>query len=299
MTSPIDELVAGLNPVPDDEITSEPSGEGGRALLASVTAEEAAAAAPPRRRLPGRARVTIGGTVAACAAAAAVAVLSGQDSGPLRSYANAAVRIDMRGDGYEVEVKDAYAGQEEFREAFAKMGLNVRLRIVPVSAARERKVIRVGSLPSAGGGGVPAEGEGGRFTTVLDCPPGRDACPLRVRVSGAMFRRAGGEIVIGRKARPGEVYADATPQRGDRPASLRLTGRTVGGALAELRRRGLTAVFSLGEFKADGSGYMWDPPAGWRPGTGRRVTGAWARSSNSVGLLVTPVKSDPEPDPTG
>ncbi|TDD91095.1 hypothetical protein E1293_02700 [Actinomadura darangshiensis] len=139
----------------------------------------------------------------------------------------------------------------------------------------------------------------GRFTTVLDCPPGQDACPLRVRLGGAMFRREGGEIVIGRAARPGEVYADARPARGDRPASLRLTGRTVGEALADLRRRGLTGAFSIGDFKPDGSGFMWDPPADWRPSGGRRVVGAWVRSSDSVGLLVTPVAADPEPTPEG
>ncbi|MCP9953844.1 hypothetical protein [Actinomadura madurae] len=297
MTSPIDELVASLNPVHEDEITSEPCGAAGRALLADVTTGETPA--PRRRRLPRRARVAIGGALLAGAAAATVVVLSGQDSGPLRSYANAAVRIDVEGDGYEVEIKDAYAGQEEFREAFAKVGLNARLSIVPVSPAREREIIRVGSLPDSGGGPVPPGGVRGTFTTVLDCPPGRDACPLRVRLGGALFRHEGGEIVIGRKARPGEVYADATPARGDHPESLRLTGRTVGEALADLRRRGLTASFSLGEFKADGSGYMRNAPAGWQPDAGRRVTGAWMRSSNSIGLLITPANSDPKPDPAG
>lgn len=109
MTSPIDELVASLNPVHEDEITSEPCGAAGRALLADVTTGETPA--PRRRRLPRRARVAIGGALLAGAAAATVVVLSGQDSGPLRSYANAAVRIDVEGDGYEVEIKDAYAAR--------------------------------------------------------------------------------------------------------------------------------------------------------------------------------------------
>ncbi|GAB2818922.1 hypothetical protein GCM10027176_24200 [Actinoallomurus bryophytorum] len=36
MTSPIDELVAGLATVRDSDITSEPGGAGGRSLLAAI-----------------------------------------------------------------------------------------------------------------------------------------------------------------------------------------------------------------------------------------------------------------------
>lgn len=295
MTFQIDDLVAGLNPVRDGDITSEPSGAGGQALLAAITAENPA---PRRRRFPRFVRPAIGVAVAGVAATTVLA-LPAQDSGPLRSYANAAVRIDVTDGAYEVEVKDAFADQREFREAFAKVGLRVELRIVPVSPPHERDVIRVGTLSAPPGKSVPAGGESGTSTTVLKCPPGQDACPLKVRLSGSMFRSQGGEIVIGRKARPGEVYEDAHPARGDHPANLRLTGRTVGRALADLRARGLTASFSIGDFKADGSGFMWNPPAGWRPGDGRRVTGAWLRSSDSVGLLVAQAEGDPEPQPTG
>ncbi|GAA1775772.1 hypothetical protein [Actinomadura chokoriensis] len=254
--------------------------------------------APRRRRLPRFVRPAIG-TALAGVAATTVLVLSAQDSGPLRAYANAAVRIDMADGAYEVEVKDAFADQREFQEAFAKVGLRVELRIVPVSPGHERDVIGVGSLPAPPGKHVPADSGAGSFTTVLKCPPGQDACPLRVRLSGPMFRTSGGEIVIGRKARPGEVYGDARPARGDHPASLRLTGRTAGRALADLRGRGLTASFTIGDFKADGSGFMYDPPEGWHPGDGRRITGAWVRSSDSVGLLVAPAEGDPQPRPTG
>ncbi|NKZ03009.1 hypothetical protein [Actinomadura latina] len=296
MTSSIDDLIADLNPVRDGDITSEPSGAAARTLLAAITSAEDPA--PRRRRLPRFARPALGVAVAG-AAATTVLVLSAQDSGPLHAYANAAVRIDVSDGVYEVEVKDAFADQQEFQEAFAKVGLRVKLSIVPVSPAHERAVISFGSLPAPPRKSVPAGGESGTFTTVLKCPPGKDACPLKVRINGPMFPSPGGEIVIGRKARPGEVYGDARPARGDHPESLRLTGRTAGRALADLRARGLTASFSIGEFKADGSGSMYNPPAGWRPGDGRRITGAWVRSSDSVGLLVTPAKGDPEPQPTG
>ncbi|GAA3943874.1 hypothetical protein GCM10023085_27340 [Actinomadura viridis] len=302
MTSRIDELVAGLGRPSDDDITSEPSGVAGRQLLAAITAGQAPA---PRRRgdevtVPRRRRLRrpVGGVVVATGIAAAVLVgMSGRDSGPLRSYANAAVAIEAKGDAYEVQVKDAYADQREFGEAFAKLGLDVRLRIVPVSPGREREVVQMGSLHAPRDGGFPPGGLTGTSSIVMKCPPGQSACPIRVRLQGKMFRLQGADIVIGREARPGEIYQDARPQQGDRPGSLRLTGRTVSQALAQSRRLGLTSAFSIGEFTPDGAGSHWDPPAGWRPAGDRRVTGAWMRSSTSVGLLVAPSADDPRPRP--
>jgi hypothetical protein len=292
MTNPVDELVASLNPVHDDDITV--SDETARALLTAITTETTPA---PRRRLRLRLRFAVAAAVAVASATAALIVLPGHGSGPLRSYANAAVQIDVTGKGeYEVEVKDAYADQRQFREAFARFGLDVRLSIVPVSPGEERRLIRIGSL-HAPTGDEPAGGVTGTSETDLKCPPDQGACPLRVRLGGAMFHLEGADVVLGRKARPGELYQDATPEPGDRPKSLHLTGRTVDQALTDLQRRSLTWAFALGQFKPDGSGSSWNAPAGWRPAGDRRITGAWMRSSDSVGLLVTPDKGDPEPDP--
>lgn len=296
MTSRVDELVTSLATVRDSDITSEPDGPGGRALLAAITAEEVPVSRRHRhRRLP----VLVAGVMVAAAAVAAIVVgMGGQNPAPLRSYANAAVAIDVKGTGYEVEVKNAYADQREFSDAFAKFGLDVRLRIVPVTPGDEREIVQIGSL-HAPKGGMPPGGLSGTSGAVLKCPPGQVACPLKVRLGGEMFRSEGADIVIGRRAAPGEVYFDAHPVRGDRAKGLHLTGRTVAQALAEVRRRGLTTTFTLGRFKADGSGVSWDPPATWRPAGERRITGVWMRSSTSVGLMATPRKGDPEPRPVG
>ncbi|MFD0898948.1 hypothetical protein [Actinomadura sediminis] len=295
MTSRIDELVAGLAPVRDDDVPSEPSGRGGRELLAAVVS---AGSPPPRRRRPRLyPRLAAGAATVAALAAASVIGLPGFESEPLRSYANAAVAIDVEGDVYEVRVKDAYAGQREFSAAFARFGLDVRLRVVPVSPRRERDFVQVRTLHPARGGHVPPGGVTGTSSTELECSPGQVVCSLKVGLGGEMFRRHGADILIGRKARPHEVYADVMPRAGDHPGSLGLTGRTAGEALAGLRRRGLTAVFTIGAFNADGSGTMWDPPANWRPAADRRVTGAWMRGPTSAGLLVAPAEGDPEPRP--
>ncbi|KAB2383630.1 hypothetical protein [Actinomadura montaniterrae] len=295
MTYPVDDLVASLNPVRDGDITT--SDETARALLTAITTETPPTPAPRLRFRPRlRLRFAVAAAVAV-AAAAALIILPARDAGPLRSYANAAVRIDVTGDDeYEVEVKDAYADQREFREAFARFGLDVRLRIVPVSPGEERRIIRVGSL-HAPSGDLPPGGVTGTSDTDLKCPADQGTCPLRVKLGGAMFHLEGADVVLGRRARPGELYQDATPEPGDRPKSLRLTGRTVGQALVDLDRRGLTWAFSLGAFKPDGSGSSWNAPANWRPAGDRRITGAWMRSSDSVGLLVTPEPGDPAPDP--
>ncbi|WP_026403171.1 hypothetical protein [Actinomadura rifamycini] len=293
MTSRIDELVAGLAPVRDDEVTGEPTGPAGRELLAAVLSGEPA---PPRRRRLAL-RLAAGAVTVTAVAAALVAGLTGWESEPLRSYANAAVAIDVEGEMFEVRVKDAHADQREFREAFARFGLDVRLRVVPVSPRRQRDFVQVRALRAEPVGEPPPGGVTGTHSTELECTPGQDVCALKVGLGGELYRRHGADILIGRAARPGEVYTDAYPAAGDRPASLGLTGRTVGEALAELRRRGLGAAFTIGAFNLDGSGSMWEPPQLWRPAADRRVTGAWMRSSNSVGLLVAPAKGDPGPLP--
>ncbi|GAA4074293.1 hypothetical protein [Actinomadura miaoliensis] len=290
-TSRMDELVAGLARAHDDRIAG-PDAPGAQALLAAITAEPRGTAR--RRRRFGR--FTVGVVAATTVAAGAFVALDAGGPGPVRGYANAAVDIRRTDDTYKVHVKNVYADQRQFREAFARLGLDVTLSILPVSPGRERKIIRVGGGPHTPTDGVTG---GVRIATVLDCPPGRGtACPLTVELSGEAVRRQATEIVIGRTARPGEIYHDQNPGAGDNPPSLRLTGRTVAEALARLRARNMTAAYLLGRFNQDGSGSSYTPPSGWRPEGDRRVAGAWMRSSDSVTLLVVPRKNDPGPDPS-
>jgi hypothetical protein len=191
-------------------------------------------------------------------------------------------------DTYRVHIKNVYADQRQFNEAFAKFGLDVTLSIVPVSSGHERKII---------GGSTTGTGTG--TGTVLNCPSGQGTtCPLTVELSGTAVRRGATKIMIGRTARPGETYQNQRPGGGDNPASLRLTGHTVAEALARLHKQNMTATYLIGQFHKDGSGSAYNPPSTWSPQGGRRVTGAWMHSSNSVTLLVTPVKDDPAPAPS-
>jgi hypothetical protein len=289
VTTPrIDELVAGLTAVHDDQIAG-PFTPGARVLLTAITAEEPAMAATARRRRR-YGRFAIGAVLATEVAATAVVALGAGGPSPIRSYANAAVDIQRMDGTYKVHVKNVYADQRQFHAAFAKFGLDMTLSIVPVSPGYERKII--GGITTRGGHGTSTIG------TVLDCPSGQGtACPLTVTLSGITGRQGATQIMIGRTARPGETYRNARPRAGDSPASLRLTGSTVAGALVRLHKRNMSAVYVIGEFHEDGSGSAYNPPPTWRPQGGRRVTGAWMHSSNSVTLLVAPAKDDPAPDP--
>ncbi|WP_248958480.1 hypothetical protein [Sphaerisporangium perillae] len=246
-TSRIDELVAGLTGVHDDQLAG-PSTPGARRLLTAITAEEPATAVTVRRRRR-YGRFAVGVVVATGVAATAVVALSAGGPGPIRGYANAAVDIQRTDGTYKVHVKNAYADQRQFHEAFAKFGLDMTLSIVPVSPGYERKII----------GGI-SDGTG-TIGTVLDCPPGQGtACPLTVTLSGITGRQGATKIMIGRLARPGEPYWNARPGAGDSPASLRLSGGTVAEALAKLHERNMSAVYVIGEFHQDGSGSAYNPP---------------------------------------
>ncbi|MFC9976256.1 hypothetical protein ACFVH6_35720 [Spirillospora sp. NPDC127200] len=296
MRTPIDDLVASLAPGHE---APGPDTAGARALLTAVTAEPAASTEPaapaaPRRRVR-RSRLLAGAMATALTAAVFVG-LNDTGSTPLRSYANAAVAIERTGDVYVVRVKDAYADGARFSEAFAKLGVRAKLAIVPVSPASVGKVLAAGDLGLA----PPAKGEtrsGMLDISVLECPDGGRACPLTVKLSGGIAR-GGLIVVLGRAARPGEVYQDDPGQQGPPPPALRrLEGRTAGEARAELRRLGMTVVYMIGKFAADGSGSSYEPPADWRPGPGRRVERVWLHSARGAVLMITPAGGDPRPDP--
>ena len=284
-TSRVDALVAGLAGVDDDRLPG-PSTPGAGELLTAITAEErpASPTGRPSRRYG---RFAIG--VVAVAAVSAVVALNTGGPGPIRGYANAAVDIRRTDGTYKVHVKNVYADQRQFRQAFAEFGLDVTLSIVPVSPGHERQIL---------GGRDDGPNGTSRVITVLDCPRAQaTACPLTVELSGAVTRGGSSTIIIGRTARPGETYWDHHPRAGDNPASLRLTGRSVTDALALLRRRNLTPFYVLGQQNPDGTGSWYNPPPTWRPDGDRHVTGAWNHSSRSIGLLVTAVKGDPGPVP--
>ncbi|GAA0957454.1 hypothetical protein [Actinocorallia libanotica] len=266
----------------------------------SVRAEDAArarllagAAGPPARsRRP--LHLVLGLAAATAVATAATVVVNAFGPEPARDYANAAMKIERETGTWRVEIKDAYADPGEFAEAFAKMGLRVELRIVPVSPGKERTIIRMVQGPSDAARTHP-DGSTSSWS-VDDCPAEGTACPLAMTISGDPG--GGRQVWLGREARPGEPYADGTPGLHREPVpGLRLIGRNVRDATALLRARGLKSAFLLGEFKPDGSGSSYGVDPSWRPSGERKATDAWYFSSDTVMLLVSPRPGDPGPTP--
>ncbi|WP_106397635.1 PASTA domain-containing protein [Actinocorallia populi] len=262
------------------------------AARARLMAEITGPAAAPRRGTRGR-RLVFGALAGTAAVTTAVLVVPALGPEPLRDYANAAMRIERGNGTWRVEIKDAYADPGEFGRAFAKVGLDIDLRIVPVSPRRERRVIQV--MMKEGRGSVP-EGRTNSFS-VSDCPADRPECPLTMTVSGDAESMRW-QVWLGREARPGERYADGSPGLGREPVpGLRLIGRSVRDATALLRERGLKTAFHIDEFQPDGSGTAYEVDPSWRPSGGRRVTDAWPFSSDTVTLLVSSRPGDPKPVP--
>ncbi|WP_067822431.1 hypothetical protein [Actinomadura kijaniata] len=280
----VDDVVAGLSPVRDEQVTVK----GDRELLRAILTEESAADAPRRRP---RFRLVLGVALATAAVVVGPVALNVVGDDPVRSYANAAVAIEKRDDTYEVSVKDAFADQRRFREAFAKFELDVRLFITPVSPGNERRVF------AKGGGGAPnAPADRQIDISVTPCPKGGNACPMRVRISNAL---PGDRLLIqlGRRARSGEPYADTISSQSSRyivPWMQPLGSRDLRSVLRLVHNKGLKAHYAIGRTNPGGGESMRLPSLAWKPIGNRPVMRVWPYSSDAVVILVKERPGDPE-----
>ncbi|WP_431931371.1 hypothetical protein [Nonomuraea jabiensis] len=255
--------------VRDEDLAGQASGAGARALLASILSEEPTAepiagptAGPARRRTSRwrtsrwRARLAVGAVAAAGFAAAAViapAVLGPR--GPASSYANSAIDIELRGDMYVATIKDPLADHEKYTEGFKAVGLNVNLEVVPVSPTQ------VGQLTGMRlSGRLAPNGQSiSNGTTPEGCTLGSEGCAMTVEVARGWTGWA--SVQLGRAARPGEKYRNwrSAMKKGEMLEGYRADGKTVGEVMAEVRRRGLKAVFQIITPAPDNGGYGVDP----------------------------------------
>jgi hypothetical protein len=236
-----DELVGRLARISDDDLRGAADRPAARSLLDQVTAAARQTPARPRRSL--RSRLVLS-TVAAAFVAGATGVAigppwdNGQVTKPTTVNAAAVLEIQHHGKIYTVYVKDAFADPQQYAEEFKRAGLTVELTIVPVSPSKVRQLAAVSA-------GDPAHGEkDGGTTSVYDypvkCPPGKNDCPLGLRISTDR-PLIPIEVLLGRKARPGEVYdasgrGDATG-KGEVLAGAHVRQRTVGDVRAMLDQR--------------------------------------------------------------
>ncbi|MEV4098153.1 hypothetical protein [Streptosporangium saharense] len=258
----------------------DPSGAGARALLASITTEPRVPVVTrrygPRRLVPGLA-------VAALLAVGIVVGpgLLGGGHGVALSYASSEIDVRKEGDAYVARVKDPFADRAAYRRAFQAVGLDVELLVVPVSPSQVGALIESGSKGGGPGTALSAGIEGPQGCTV----PQR-GCYLLVRLPA----NVGGKtwFTVGRPARPGEDYAghNSATLPGEALAGVRVSGRTVGQVMAEVRGRGLGAEFTLVVPAQDG-GHTESPLEAGQAGDDWTVWEAEGVRAGTVRLLVT------------
>lgn len=282
--------------VRDEDLAGRASGAGARTLLAAVTAGE-----PPvqehRVRHPRRTRRLVVGALATAALAAAVVVGPGfLREGSSTSYANSAMKVELRGDYWIATVRDPFADHRLYAEAFRAVGLDISLELVPVAPGRVGQVVKMsgGTGPSLGlGGGLEPEG----------CTVGEGDCALTVEVGRDFTGK--GVLYLGRMAKPGERYQSHGPAtaKGEILAGVRVDERTVGEVRAEVDKRGLKTVYQIIKPSPDGNGFGVDPDAQDQPvGDDWIVWEAESDQEGVVRLLVSekrvpknPVYDGPKP----
>ncbi|MEU6712699.1 hypothetical protein ABZ897_14560 [Nonomuraea sp. NPDC046802] len=252
--------------VRDEELAGQASGAGARSLLASITAESVTETEPDsilgpalggsvwdraRRRVSGRARLAVAAVaVAGLAAGAVIGPTVLGERGPATSYANAAIDIELRGDTYVATIKDPFADYARYTEGFKAVGLNVNLELIPASPTKVGKLTGWSmSGPLASNGRSIDEG-----TAPEGCVLGSEGCAMTVMVPRDWTGWAA--IRLGREAKPGERYRNerSAMSKGEMLEGYRADEKTVGEVLAEVKRRGLKAVFQIITPQKDGYG---------------------------------------------
>lgn len=282
-TGDIDEIglaLGRLARVAPGESAGDASGAGARTLLASITTEPRASVGTrrygPRRLVPG--------LVVAALLATGIVVgpsLLGDGHGVALSYASSEIDVKKEGDAYVARVKDPFADRAAYRRAFQAVGLDVDLLVVPVSPSQVGALIEGGNEGGGPGTALSAGIEGPQGCTVP-----QQGCYLLVRLPADVGGRTW--FTVGRQARPGEDYAghNSATLPGEDLAGVKVSGRTVGQVMAEVRGRGLGAEFTLVVPAPDGS-HTESPLEAGRVGDDWTVWEAEGVRAGTVRLLVT------------
>ncbi|NUW42566.1 hypothetical protein [Nonomuraea rhodomycinica] len=250
-TDEIGELLRPLARIAPDEPGGRAGGARARALFADIIAQErdTATTVPLPRRphggRPGRGRRALLGLTASAVLALGVVLGPSLAGGTATSYANSAVEIHEEAHTYVARIKDPYADQREFSEAFRALGLNVELKVIPVSPSAVGEIVSMGGSFNATSPKVPY----GVRKEPAGCDLSDSACFMVVTVPAALKDTPDVmHFELGRPAQPGESYENdwqSVTRPGEPLAGVRVSGRTVTDVLAEVGKRGLAAEFRL------------------------------------------------------
>jgi hypothetical protein len=282
----IDELVGRLARVRDDDLAGARHRPAARALLDQVTAATGRRA--PARRFPRR--LVLSATAAALAIGAVIGIGLGGRQDPKTRNVSAVLAIQHRGKVYTVFVKDAFADRREYAREFRKAGLTVDLSVVPASPSLVGRLLGVSVGDSPKG---PKDDGGGTSVDEypVKCYTAPHECPLGLQIS-TTNPRIPIKVLLGRSARPGEVY-DREGGRGDVTAKgealqgARIEGHTLAEVMALLRQHHLSvAGYRRSTSLGDGGGFEEGEASASSVKPTDRVGEVVARSANSVIVIV-------------
>jgi hypothetical protein len=220
----------------------------------------------------------------------------GQASGQARPapYAEQALAFTTSADSITVIVRDPLADPAVYKAEFAAHGLNITLRMRPVSPSLVGSVFYMDE-PGSGPQLIPITAKG-----ACDTPGGGDICPVGVKVPAGFHGPA--EIDFGRAARPGEQYVSTGSAfaPGEAMHGMTITGKTVAEVVAQLRARHVSVAFYnepggngyVNVHSAPGGWYVYDAVP-WAPGEVMLFVGPTAHQP-----VRPPAPGGPVPSPT-
>lgn len=231
----IDDALAKLHGVDDEELTSLSHSPAAQALFEEVVSMDhdetrGATRSQARRRQKTPRRRTRLAWASAAAAVVIAASVFGITSAVRDTPTAAAVEFSASGKYIIATVEDPYAAAERLHAAFAARGLDIVLKLVPVS-------------PSMVGSVVFMDVEGNGITSLASATRQAPGGPMPVGLRIAVDFKGHAVIVLGRAAQPGETYVstgDAFAQ-GEVLYKSGLIGMRVTEAAARLKQLGLAA----------------------------------------------------------
>lgn len=232
----IDDRVRHVAPVRDEDVVSLTRSEAAEALF-----QEIIAGREPRRhrrRYPSLGLMWRRGVVAvatACLIAAGLLIAAPR----LTSPAAAGVEITRQGGYLVATVVDLNADPEAMREAFRERGLDIDLRLVPVSPSLVGEIVAM-SDDRAGIEHLPDRARG--------CPEELRCGPIGLRIPLAWEGHA--DVTLGRRTRPGETYVSSGSAFAPGEILHCVTGvigASVANARSELSRRGIQPIWHADE----------------------------------------------------
>lgn len=212
----------------------------------------------PSRRRPSHALAWM--IAAATIAGITVAVLTATRGASQSSVAQPGVAFHTAADGQIIAtVTNPFAAESRLRAAFAKHGLKISVRLVPVSPSLVGTVIYIGN-------------DGGDLSQIQTlqsgrCETGGGRCPIGLKIPTTFTGH--GYIALGRPAKPGESYESQTSAfaPGELLHCSGLLGARVSTALPVLhadkltigwRGAGTNAGSASADTKPPSSNYIWD-----------------------------------------